>query len=81
MDERRQEPRYWEVTSSWGFGEDFFIVEAQAGKMGREQGKEMNYGLKEQHIGSIREGKTGLSKEWRWVRSGGDAGGVGWGQM
>lgn len=77
MGERRQDPRHWEVTSSWGFGEDFFVVEAQVGRMGREQGKEMNYGQKERHIGRIRKGKTGPLKAWRWVRLGGDVDSLG----
>lgn len=49
------------------------MVEAQVGRMGREQGKEMNYGQKER----IREGKRGLSKAWRWVRLGGDVDSLG----
>lgn len=40
------------------------MVEADVGKMGRKQGKKVNYGQKERHIGSIKEGKPGLSKEW-----------------
>lgn len=43
------------------------------------QRKELKYRQKEQQLGSIRVGNTGLLKERRLVWLGGDARGAGWG--